>query len=90
MSSLDEIEIEAAECEDDADSTNWMKDHAALLARAVRQLGRERAAYQKLFEAVDDQWKKIGGLFPEVYEAYNNTISTPEPEGDVLELLDES
>ena len=87
MTKLDEIDKEAGDCQDNGDAERWMKDYAALLIRAMRQLGEERAAYQKLFEAVDNQWKKIGGLFPEVYEAYNNTTSTPEPEGDVLELI---
>ncbi len=44
MTNLDEIEVEAADCESDADSTNWIEDHAALIIRAVRQLGAERKA----------------------------------------------
>ena len=39
MSKLDEIDAEAGSCQDNGDADYWMKDYAALLIRAVRQLG---------------------------------------------------
>ncbi len=64
-------------------------DKIELLFRAVRQYGRERQAYQALWEAVDNDHKLIQVHAPEVYDAYDVITATPEPESDVLELLDE-
>ena len=39
MTKLDKIDAEAGNCQDNGDADYWMRDYAALLIRAVRQLG---------------------------------------------------
>ncbi len=68
--------------------TVQIADDLGLLTRAVRQLAVERRAYQALFEAVDNDCKLIQAQAPKVYDAYDAVTGTPEPEDDVLELIE--
>lgn len=83
MSKLDEIEAKSL--------NEWVfGDDVVLLIRAVRQYGRERKAYQALFEAVDNDYQLIRNSHPEIYDAYDVITATPEPEEDVMALLEEA
>lgn len=79
MNKLDEIDKEAGDCQDNGDAEFWMKDHAALLIRAVRQLGAVANAVLKA--RTDDD----GYVFDTLGEpAIDKAYSAIDP--DVLEL----
>ena len=69
-------------------SIPWRKA-VRLLIRAVRQLGAERKAYQSLFEATDDLSEDNRTTWPELGKAYDEVMETPEPDADVLALLED-
>ena len=68
------------------------RDHheVAFLIRAVGQLGAERKVFQKLFEAVDDNYLEMAEARPDIYSALQDVSATRVPDPDVLELINET
>ena len=97
MNKLDEIEAKANNTlyvKEIFESDSYLNGpDVSLLIRAVRQLSKERRAFQSLFEAVDDIMPPSGSdtyIDDDLKAAFDAVMNTPEPEDDVLELLKET
>ncbi len=83
MTKLEDVETHLTKTDHDT----WFILYAELMTRAVRQLGAERAVYQKLFEATDNVYLQMADEQPEIDAALKDISATAEPDLDVLELL---